>query len=259
MEEPVIFEVKNNIAFIRLNRPDKMNAVNREMAKCLLRKLHVCYEDKNIRCVYLTGSGKGFCAGQDLSEATGIHDEEVTAILREQFNPIVAHIRQLEKPVVGAINGTAAGAGANIALACDIVLATESASFVQAFSKIGLVPDSGGTFILPRFVGWQRASALMMLAEKISAIEAERIGMVYKVFADDIFEKETIAIAEKLAAMPTRSLGLIKKALNFSVSSTFEQQLILEDKFQKEATATSDYKEGVDAFMQKRKPNFTGE
>ena len=256
---PILFEVNNSVAYITFNRPEKKNAINREMALLLQEKLDVCQHDKQIRCVYLTGSADSFCAGQDLSEVIEPDGKTINKILREQFNPIVWKIRTIEKPVVGAINGVAAGAGANLALACDVVLATQSAYFVQAFSKIGLIPDSGGTYILPRFIGWQRASALMMLADKISATDAEKMGMLYKVYPDDIFREETIRIAEKLAEMPTKSLAMIKHALNFSVSNTFEQQLKIEDLFQQRAVESSDYREGVKAFLEKRKPDFTGE
>lgn len=255
----ILFEVKDNIAFITFNRAEKMNAINREMALLFQDRLDQCQTDKSIRCVYITGSGKSFCAGQDLSEVIEPDGKTINKILREQFNPIVWKIRTLEKPVVGAINGVAAGAGANLALACDVVVASESAYFVQAFSKIGLVPDTGGTYILPRFIGWQRASALMMLADRISATDAERMGMLYKVFPDDIFEAESKKIAEKLSDMPTRSLAMIKHALNFSVSNTFEQQLKIEDIYQQRAVETYDYKEGVQAFLEKRKPDFIGE
>ena len=255
----ILFEIKDNIAYITINRPGKMNAINREMALLFQEKLDHCQTDKSIRCVYISGVDKSFCAGQDLSEVIEPDGKSINKILREQFNPIVWKIRTLEKPVVGAINGVAAGAGANLALACDVVVASESAYFVQAFSKIGLVPDTGGTYILPRFIGWQRASARMMLADKISASEAERMGMLYKVFSDATFDLESKKIAEKLSAMPTRSLAMIKHALNFSVSNTFEQQLKIEDIYQQRAIETHDYKEGVQAFMEKRKPDFIGE
>jgi 2-(1,2-epoxy-1,2-dihydrophenyl)acetyl-CoA isomerase len=255
----ILFEVKDQIAFITLNRPEKLNAFNREMALLFQQRLDECQHDKNIRCVYITGAGKSFCAGQDLSEVVETDGQEVNKMLREQYNPIVWKIRTMEKPVVGAINGVAAGAGANMALACDVVVATESSYFTQAFSKIGLVPDSGGTFILPRFIGWQRASALMMLADKISADEAEKMGMLYKMFPDENFVEESIKIADKLSHMPTKSLALIKHALNFSVSNTFEQQLKIEDVFQQKAVETDDYKEGVKAFLEKRVPEYTGQ
>ncbi|CAN5125446.1 2-(1,2-epoxy-1,2-dihydrophenyl)acetyl-CoA isomerase PaaG [soil metagenome] len=255
----ILFEVKNQIAFITLNRPEKLNAFNREMALLFQQKLDECQQDKNIRCVYITGAGKAFCAGQDLAEVVETDGQEVNKMLREQYNPIVWKIRTMEKPVVGAINGVAAGAGANMALACDVVVAADSAYFTQAFSKIGLVPDSGGTFILPRFIGWQRASALMMLADKISAEDAAKMGMLYKSYPEDIFISESLKIAEQLAAMPTKSLAYIKHALNFSVSNTFEQQLKIEDVYQQKAVATHDYKEGVKAFLEKRAPEYTGE
>jgi len=255
----ILFEIKDNIATITLNRPEKLNAFNREMALLFQEKLDQCQNDKSIRCVYVTGSGKAFCSGQDLSEVFNMDGLGVDKILREHYNPIVWKIRTLEKPVVGAVNGVAAGAGANIAFACDVVLATESAYFTQTFSKIGLIPDSGGTYILPRFIGWQRASALMMLGDRISASDAERMGMLYKVFSDNTFEEETMKIADKLSKMPTKSLAMIKHALNFSVSNTFEQQLKIEDIYQRRAVETNDYKEGVKAFLEKREPHFKGE
>ena len=253
----ILFEIKDGIAFISLNRTEKINAFNREMALLLQEKLDECAASKDVRCVYLTGIGKGFCAGQDLSVAADPQGEGLTKILSEQYNPIIKKIRELEKPVVAAVNGVAAGAGANIALCCDIVVANKSAIFVQAFSKIGLIPDCGGTFFLPRLIGLQKAGALMMLAENITADEAERIGMIYKVFADDMFESESKKIAFTLAQMPTRALWFTKHALNETFKS-FEDQLNLEDKLQQQAAATNDFKEGINAFFEKRKPSFWG-
>src|ERR1044072_2461828 len=254
--ESVLFEVKDNIAFITLNRPEKLNSFNREMALLLQEKLDDCNSQKEIRCVYLTGSGKGFCAGEDLAEVVDPDGPGMNKIIAEQFNPIITKIRNLEKPVVAAVNGVAAGAGANIALCCDIVIANKSASFIQAFSKIGLIPDSGGTFFLPRLIGFQKASALMMLGDKISAEDAEQMGMIYKVFEDNIFEAESKKIADILSKMPTRGLWFTKKALNESFQNNFYQQLQLEDALQQQAAISKDFNEGVTAFIQKRKAHF---
>ena len=254
----ILFELKNSIAFITLNRPDKLNTFNRDMSLQLQETLDAC-KDKEIRSVYITGAGKAFSAGQDLSEAIDPIGPGMQRILGEHYNPIVIRIRKLEKPVVAAVNGVAAGAGANIALCCDIVVASESASFLQAFSKIGLIPDSGGTHTLPRLIGWQKSSALMMLGEKVSATEAEKIGMIYKVFPDETFEENSKNIASFLATMPTKGLAYTKQLLNMSFTTSFEEQLHDEDIFQQKAAQTSDYKEGVNAFLEKRKPLFKGE
>lgn len=259
MMTSILFEIKNSIAFITLNRPDKFNAFNREMALLLQNKLDECASLHEIRCVYITGAGKAFSAGQDISELVGNDKPTMTQILAEHYNPIVKRIRNLPKPVIAAVNGVAAGAGANIALCCDIIVAAESASFIQAFSKIGLIPDSGGTFTLPRLIGWQKASALIMTGDKVSANEAERLGMIYKVFADVPFEEESKKMAHTLANMPTKGLAYTKHALNHSFSNTWEEQLNMEDQFQQKAASTYDYHEGIAAFLEKRKADFKGE
>jgi len=255
----ILFEIKKNIGCITLNRPDKLNSFTREMAFLLQSRLDECASLHEIRCVYITGSGKGFSAGQDLAEVADPHGPGMQKIISEQYNPIITRIRNIPKPVVAAVNGVAAGAGANIALACDIVVAAQSASFIQAFSRIGLIPDSGGTYTLPRLIGWQKASALMMLGDKIPAADAEKMGMLYKVFADENFPEESYQIAAVLAQMPTKGLGYTKHVLNASATHTLEEQLLLEDAFQQKAAATNDFKEGVKAFLEKRQPNFTGE
>ena len=254
----ILFELKDSIAFITLNRPDKLNTFNREMALQLQERLDECKE-KEVRSVYITGAGKAFSAGQDLSEVIDPNGPGMQRILGEHYNPIVSRIRKLEKPVVAAVNGVAAGAGANIALCCDIVVASKSASFLQAFSKIGLIPDSGGTYTLPRLIGWQKASALAMLGEAISATEAEEMGMIYKVFPDETFAENSKSIASVLATMPTRGLAYTKQLLNMSFTTNFEEQIHDEDIFQQKAAQTADFKEGVNAFLEKRKPLFKGE
>jgi 2-(1,2-epoxy-1,2-dihydrophenyl)acetyl-CoA isomerase len=254
----ILFETKDAVAFITLNRPEKYNAFNREMALQMQQALDEC-TSRNIRCVYITGAGKAFSSGQDLEEIVDPNGPKVTSILAEHYNPIVRRIRRMEKPVVAAVNGVAAGAGANIALCCDVVVASESASFIQAFSRIGLIPDSGGTFILPRLVGWQKASALMMLGEKVSAADAERIGMIYKVLPDDSFQKESISLANTLSQMPTKGLALTKQILNNSMVNNYDDQLHDEELFQERAGNSFDYREGVQAFLEKRNPNFKGE
>jgi len=253
----VLFEIKDHVGFITLNRPDTYNAFNREMALAVQEKLEAC-RSKDVRCVYITGASKAFCSGQDLEEVAA-PEVKITHILAEQFNPIIRLIRKLEKPVVAAVNGVAAGAGANIAFCCDIAVASQSASFIQAFSKIGLIPDSGGTYFLPRLVGWQKAAALMMLGERISATDAERMGMIYKVFSDETFREDSIKLATTLAQMPTRGLALTKLALNNSLINNYEDQLQDEEILQDRAGRTADYKEGVQAFLEKRKPVFKGE
>lgn len=252
-------KIENNVAWIALNRPEVFNSFNREMALSLQHTLDNCASDANVRAIVLTGNGKAFCAGQDLKEVTTPElNPGFRKILEEHYNPIIQKIRTIEKPVVAAVNGVAAGAGANIALACDIVLAVESASFIQAFSKIGLIPDSAGTFFLPRLIGFQKATALMMLGDKVTAEEAVNIGMIYKVFTADAFEAEVKKTAENLAQMPTLALGLTKRLLNQSMTNSLEEQLALESDLQIQASSSNDYNEGVTAFVEKRKPEFKG-
>lgn len=252
-------ELKDKTAYLTLNRPQVFNSFNREMALLLQRELDNCEKNPEVRAIVITGNGKAFCAGQDLKEVTSPElNPGFKKILEEHYNPIISKIRKIEKPIIAAVNGVTAGAGANIALACDIVIASENASFIQAFSKIGLVPDSGGTFFLPRLVGFQKASALMMLGDKISAEEAEKLGMIYKVVSVENFSQEVNNIASILSKMPTKALGYTKRLLNDSMGNSLEDQLNLEGKLQIESAQTEDYAEGVDAFVNKRKPEFTG-
>ena len=255
----ILFFVENNVAQIRLNRPAVFNSMHHEMRQELIAALDQCAADPTIRAVYLSGEGRAFCAGEDLQEVMDPNGPSLNEIISTGYNPIVLKIRNLEKPVVCAVNGVAAGAGCNIALACDITVAAASATFTQAFSKIGLIPDSGGTWTLPRLVGLQRAMGLMMLSEKISAAEAAEMGMIWKVYHDETFMAESLALAESLAKMPTRGLWLTKKALNQSFSNSFAGQLGVEDELQTAAGQTHDYREGVAAFLEKRKPVFKGE
>lgn len=257
----IIYSVDENVGIIKFNRPNVLNSFNSEMSQEVRTALKSFADDKNIRCIVLTGEGKGFCAGQDLAEAFPAEGDPppINEIVKKSYNPLIKLIREIEKPVVAGVNGVAAGAGANIALACDFVAASSNASFIQAFSKIGLIPDSGGTFFLPRLIGLPKATALMMLAEKVSAEEAERIGLIYKVFPQEKFYDDLIYFAKYISNLPTRGLALTKKALNQSLTNTLDEQLELEELLQGEAGKTNDYQEGVKAFQEKRKPNFRGE
>ncbi|MDC1244688.1 enoyl-CoA hydratase-related protein [Crocinitomicaceae bacterium] len=254
----LITSLNNGVFKITLNRPEVYNSFNQAMAFSLQKELDYCAQNDEIRTIIITGSGKAFCAGQDLSEATDPNGPELESIVRDHYNPIILKIRSLEKPVIAAVNGVAAGAGANIALACDLTIAQENASFIQAFSKIGLIPDSGGTYFLPRIIGVQKALALMFTGDKISAKEAEELNMIYKCISEEEFEDFILKIAEKMALMPTRAFGLTKKAVNQSLDNTLEEQLNLEEKLQTEAGKTEDFQEGVQAFLEKRKAKFKG-
>lgn len=254
----ISLQIHESIAVIQLDRPEKFNSFVRDMALALQEVLANLAIDNQIRCIVITGSGKAFCAGQDLQEATDPNGPSLTKIVSEHYNPIIASIRNIPKPVIAAVNGVAAGAGANLALACDIVVAAESASFIQAFSKIGLIPDSGGTWTLPRLVGMQRASALMMLGDKVSATEAMNMGMIYKVYPDNAFQEGWMKMAEQVSKMPTYGLALTKQALNQSYQHTLQEQLDLEDSLQTMAGNSEDYREGTSAFLEKRLPMFVG-
>lgn len=256
--DSILFTKVDNLAIIKLNRPASYNSFTRAMALRLQSVLQTCEEDPAIRAILLTGEGKAFCAGQDIKELVEPGGPILSQIVAEHYNPIVRQIRNIAKPIVVAVNGVAAGAGANLALAGDVVVASTSASFIQAFSKIGLIPDSGGTFMLPRLIGFQRASALMMLGDKVSATDALQMGMLYKVFEPEDLGAGALKLAQKLANMPTLGLAMTKQALNQSFTNNLEQQLDLEGELQTKAGMTEDYKEGIAAFLEKRKPTFKG-
>ncbi len=259
MEKSIVLDIENNIATISLNRPSVFNSFNREMALLLQDVLDECATNPEVRAIVLTGNGKAFCAGQDLKEVTTPEiNPGFKKILEEHYNPIILKIRALSKPIIAAVNGVAAGAGANIALACDIVVATEKASFIQAFSKIGLVPDSGGTFFLPRLIGFQKAAALMMLGDKVSAQEAESLGMIYKALPEETYVEEVQSLANQIAQMPTQAIGYIKDLLNKSMHHSLEEQLDMESQLQIKSAQSEDYQEGVNAFIEKRRPVFKG-
>ena len=254
------YAVDQGVATITLCRPDVLNSFNRVMARDVQRAVSAAAADAGIRAVLLTGEGRGFCAGQDLAEATAGEPGamDLGEIVKTSYAPMVRAIRELEKPVVCAVNGVAAGAGANLALACDLVVAAEDAAFIQSFSKIGLVPDTGGTFFLPRIVGMARATAMMFLAEKVPAARALEWGMIYQVVPASVLLETATSLARQLASMPTRSFGLTKRALNASFTNDLATQLQVEEELQRAAGGTADYAEGVRAFLDKRKPAYTG-
>ncbi len=254
----ILKSIENGVLTLKLNRPTVFNSFNKEMALLLQEELKEASKNEEIRAIILTGEGKAFCAGQDLAEATDPNGPALQSIVKDHYNPIIELVRNIEKPIIAAVNGVAAGAGANIALACDITFAKESASFIQAFSKIGLIPDSGGTFFLPRIIGMQKAAALMMTGDKVTAKQAEAMNLIYKSTSDETFEEEVTAFALQVAKMPTKGLGLTKKALNASFTNDLTAQLSVEEELQTQAGQTYDFKEGVTAFLEKRAPIFKG-
>lgn len=256
----ILLDKQHGVATITLNRPEAYNSINSELAHAWIAALDDCAADPQVRALVLTGAGKAFCAGQDLKEVTDPNlNPGFEVLMNEHYTPIITRITELEKPIIAAVNGVAAGAGANFALACDIIIASEKASFIQAFSAIGLIPDSGGTFNLPRIVGRAKAMAYAMLGDKLSATEAERVGMIYKAVPAQEFEEVIASTSRRLATMATKGLGLTKRAINASFSNTFTEQIALETELQLIASSSADYHEGVAAFVEKRKPIFKGE
>ncbi|OMH38411.1 2-(1,2-epoxy-1,2-dihydrophenyl)acetyl-CoA isomerase PaaG [Motiliproteus sp. MSK22-1] len=255
-------KVEDGVALLALNRPDRLNSFNTEMHAELRQVLKAISKDNNIRCLLLTGRGRGFCAGQDLSDrnvAPGTEAPDLGESIERNYNPLIRALRDLPMPIICAVNGVAAGAGANIALACDIVVAARSANFIQAFSKIGLIPDSGGTWTLPRLVGSSRAKALMLLGEKVSAEQAQDWGMIWQCVDDESLQDQALAMARQLAQQPTKGFVYTRRALHASSTNTLDQQLDLERDLQRLAGRTDDYREGVAAFMEKRTPHFKGQ
>jgi 2-(1,2-epoxy-1,2-dihydrophenyl)acetyl-CoA isomerase len=257
----ILVDSRPGVLRITLNRPDKLNSFNEPMHRELITAVRAAGADPKVRCLILTGAGRGFCAGQDLAarKTSDPHEKlDLGSSLENFYNPLVRALRGLPKPVICAVNGVAAGAGANVALACDIVVAARSARFIQAFSRIGLVPDAGGSWILPRLVGQARASALAMLAEPVSAEQAEQWGMIWRCVDDDSLEEQVWQMAEKLATQPTRAMALIKQAFLNSHANSLDQQLDLERDLQAMAGETNDFREGVSAFLERREPKFNG-
>lgn len=259
--ETILFEITAGAARLTLNRPEKLNSFTWKMHEEIRVALSELESTEGVRALVITGAGRGFCAGQDLADPAfaNVQDADVAQTLEINYNPLLHRLRRLPYPVLTAVNGVAAGAGCNFALAGDIVLAARSASFIEVFSRIGLIPDAGGTYVLPRLVGTARAMALSMLAEPVSAEQAQAMGMIWKCVPDDQLQSETDALVRKLVAAPTRALGLIKKAIYASAGNDFDTQLRLEANLQREAGKTKDFREGVRAFLEKRPAQFTGE
>jgi len=259
-EKTLLEETAGGVTTLTLNRPDKLNAFNRTVSGELVAALARIRGDDSVRAVILTGAGRAFCAGQDLAEAVpkGEENPDLGAIVKAVYTPVVRGIRTLEKPVVCAVNGVAAGAGAMLSLLCDIVIAAPEASFVWSFTKIGVIPDTAGTWLLPRIVGLQRASVLTMLHDKLSPEQAREWGLIYKVSAAGQLMAEANEIADRLAKLPTRAIGLTKRGFNYSLGLDLESAMAFEENLQREAGWSGDYKEGVKAFLEKRQPNYTG-
>ncbi|MFV0574088.1 MAG: 2-(1,2-epoxy-1,2-dihydrophenyl)acetyl-CoA isomerase PaaG [Vibrio sp.] len=267
MEQSVLFTVEEGVAIITLNRPKQLNSFNPDMHKALQAALKKAENDDAVRAIVLTGSGRGFCAGQDLNDrnvnsGTSVSEHREMPDLGESldkyYNPLITQIAQSNKIIIAAVNGVAAGAGANIALACDLVYASQSTNFIQAFCKIGLVPDSGGTWTLPSLVGSARAKALMLLGDKVSAAQAEQWGMIWKAVDDAALMDEVLSVAKHLATQPTKGLGFIKRAMAQTGQNSLQEQLQLERDLQRLAGQTQDYREGIQAFFEKRSPEFKG-
>jgi len=258
MSDFLTTELKEGVMTLTLNRPDVFNSFNQEMGRAFQSALDHAASDDRVRCVVITGNGRAFCAGQDLKEVTSEASPGFKVIVEETYNRSIRRICDMEKPVIAAVNGVAAGAGANIALACDFVVAKQSVKFIQAFANIGLIPDSGGTYWLPRLVGMARAKALTMLGTPLPATEAQSLGLIHQAVADEDFDKAVAKLANQLASMPTRGLGLTKKALHAGATNDLHAQLALELDLQFEAAETEDYAEGVQAFLEKRPANFVG-
>ncbi|MGK5506917.1 enoyl-CoA hydratase-related protein [Brevibacillus formosus] len=258
MYDTILYEVSEGVAVVTLNRPDKFNAFTAVMNKEITDALKQAQKDADVRCIVLTGAGRAFNAGQDLSDVSGGGDVDYGGFLRDRYNPMILQFQKTEKPIIAAVNGVAAGAGMSVALACDIRLASEKASFVNAFVNIGLVPDSGGCYYLPRIVGIGKALELAMTGEKVSAEEALRIGLVNQVYPAESFIEDALAYARKLASLPTKGIGLIKRTMYKGLEMGLEETLEYEAFAQEAAGSTADHKEGVTAFMEKRAPRFTG-
>jgi len=261
MENSISAVTENGVCLIHLNRPKQLNSFNPEMHIALMGALKVAERNDQVRAIVITGTGRAFCAGQDLNDRNVSVDMKMPDLgesIEKFYNPLINKLVEINKPIIAAVNGVAAGAGANIALACDIVIASKSASFIQAFCKIGLVPDSGGTWILPRLIGPARAKALMLLGNKLPAQQAKEWGMIWECVEDDQLMTVAMTQAKHLATQPTIGLGYIKRALNSSSENTLSEQLVLELGLQRLAGRTDDYREGITAFFDKRQPLFEG-